>query len=130
MWIKAAVLRSADMPYRVEDVELRDPGPGEVRLRIVATGLCHTDLLPRASGFMASPPIVTGHEASGVVDEIGDEVVGLVPGDHVIASFDSCRQCDRRVELADTLGQRLVVAKMRERGGEGCHPGNLRYGAI
>lgn len=93
MWIKAAVLRSADLPYRIEDVELRAPGPGEVRLRIAATGMCHTDLLPRTASFIASPPIVTGHEASGVVDEIGDAVTDMATGDHVVASFDSCRRC-------------------------------------
>jgi aryl-alcohol dehydrogenase len=93
MWIKAAVLRSADMPYRVEDVELRTPVRGEVLLKIAATGLCHTDLLPRTAGFIASPPIVTGHEASGVVEEVGDAVSDLVAGDHVVASFDSCRRC-------------------------------------
>lgn len=93
MWIKAAVLRSADGPYQIEEVELRDPGPSEVRIKIAATGLCHTDLLPRTTSFPASPPIVTGHEASGVVDEVGEDVTDLVVGDHVVASFDSCRQC-------------------------------------
>lgn len=93
MWIKAAVLRSADAPYRIEDVELREPGQGEVRLRIAATGMCHTDLLPRAAGYIASLPIITGHEASGVVDEVGEAVSGLAVGDHVVASFDSCRRC-------------------------------------
>lgn len=92
MWIKAAVLRSPDAPYRIEDVELRAPGPGEVRLRIAATGMCHTDFLPRTAGFIASP-IVTGHEAAGVIDEVGDAVTDLKPGDPVVASFDSCRRC-------------------------------------
>jgi aryl-alcohol dehydrogenase len=94
MQIRAAVLRAADGPYRIEDVELADPGPGEVRVRIVGAGLCHTDLLPRVPDFMASPPIITGHEGSGVIDEVGDGVRDLTPGDHVILSFDSCRTCE------------------------------------
>lgn len=93
MWIKAAVLRSADGPFLIEDVELRDPAPDEVRLRISGTGLCHTDLLPRHPGFAAVSPIVLGHEASGVVDAVGEAVTNVVVGDHVVASFDSCRQC-------------------------------------
>jgi aryl-alcohol dehydrogenase len=93
MQIKAAVLRAADGPYQIEDVELADPGPGEVRVRIVGAGLCHTDLLPRVPDFMAGPPIITGHEGSGVVDAVGAGVRDLVPGDHVVLSFDSCRAC-------------------------------------
>lgn len=93
MQIKAAVLRAADGPYRLEDVELADPGPGEVRVRIVSAGMCHTDLLPRVPDFMAAPPIITGHEGAGVVEALGDGVQDLAPGDHVVLSFDSCRSC-------------------------------------
>jgi aryl-alcohol dehydrogenase len=93
MQIRAAVLRAADGLYQIEDVELADPGPGEVRVRIVGAGLCHTDLLPRVPDFMASPPIITGHEGSGVVDAVGDGVHGIAVGDHVVLSFDSCHTC-------------------------------------
>lgn len=93
MQIKAAVLRAADAPYRIENVELADPGPGEALVRIVGAGVCHTDLLPRVPDFMASPPIITGHEGSGVVDAVGDGVTELAPGDHVVLSFDSCGAC-------------------------------------
>lgn len=93
MRIKAAVLRKADGPYRLEDVELADPGPGEVRVRIVSAGMCHTDLLPRVPDFMAAPPIITGHEGAGVVEALGDGVGDLALGDHVVLSFDSCRSC-------------------------------------
>jgi aryl-alcohol dehydrogenase len=93
MRIKAAVLRASDAPYVIEDVELAEPGPGEIRVRIVGAGVCHTDLLPRMPGFMAAPPIITGHEGSGVVDGLGPGVGGLAPGDHVVLSYDSCREC-------------------------------------
>jgi aryl-alcohol dehydrogenase len=93
MQIKAAVLRAADALYQIENVELGDPGPGEVRVRIVGAGLCHTDLLPRVPDFMAGPPIITGHEGSGVVEAVGAGVRDLAPGDHVVLSFDSCRVC-------------------------------------
>ena len=93
MRIKAAVLRAADAPYRIEDVELAEPGPGEVRVRIAGAGLCHTDLLPRMPGGLAAPPIVPGHEGSGVVETVGAGVTGLVEGDHVVLSYDACRFC-------------------------------------
>lgn len=93
MQIKAAVLRAADGPYQVENVELAGPGAGELLVRVVGAGLCHTDLLPRVPDFMAAPPIITGHEGSGVVEVVGDGVTGFEPGDHVVLSFDSCQTC-------------------------------------
>lgn len=93
MQVKAAVLRAADGPYQIEDVRLDDPGVGEILVRVVGAGMCHTDLLPRAPGFMASPPIITGHEASGIVEAVGPEASGFAPGDHVVLSYDSCRAC-------------------------------------
>ncbi|QRP48928.1 alcohol dehydrogenase catalytic domain-containing protein [Amycolatopsis sp. FDAARGOS 1241] len=93
MQIKAAVLRAADGPYRIEDVELPAPRAGQVLVRIAGAGLCHTDLLPRVPGFLAAPPIITGHEGSGVVEAVGPDVTDLVPGDHVVLSFDSCGHC-------------------------------------
>ncbi|MEZ5217294.1 MAG: alcohol dehydrogenase catalytic domain-containing protein [Ilumatobacteraceae bacterium] len=55
--------------------------------------MCHTDVLPRAEGSFAPPPIITGHEGSGVVEAIGDEDTSLAVGDHVVLSFDSCGSC-------------------------------------
>jgi len=90
---RAAVLRHPDQPYVIEDVDLRDLGPHEVLVRIVGVGMCHTDVLPRAPGFVAAPPIVTGHEGAGVVEAVGSDVRALAVGDHVVLSFDSCGAC-------------------------------------
>ncbi|SMD26383.1 NAD(P)-dependent alcohol dehydrogenase [Kibdelosporangium aridum] len=95
MRITAAVLRAQDGPYHLEEVDLAEPGLDEILVRVVGTGLCHSDLLPRTPGFPATPPIITGHEGAGVVEVVGERVTGLVPGDHVVLSFDSCRQCGR-----------------------------------
>ena len=92
MQIQAAVLRDAAGAYAIEDVELAEPAHGEVRVRIVGAGMCHTDVLPRA-GAMVAPPIITGHEGSGVVEAVGEGVTRVQPGDHVVLSFDSCGQC-------------------------------------
>jgi len=95
MQITAAVLRSADGPYALERVELADPAPDEVLVRIVGTGMCHTDVIPRAEGSMSPPPIITGHEGAGVVEAIGSDVTTIAVGDHVVLSFDYCGGCSR-----------------------------------
>lgn len=93
MEIIAAVLRAPDGRYALETVELADPGPGELRVRIVGAGMCHTDVLPRAEGSFSPPPIITGHEGAGVVDALGEGVTTHAVGDHVVLSFDSCGTC-------------------------------------
>ncbi|WP_067824623.1 NAD(P)-dependent alcohol dehydrogenase [Nocardia inohanensis] len=88
---RAAVLRAADAPFRIEEVELDAPGPGQIVVRIAGVGMCHSDFLPRTP--MAKPPIITGHEGAGVVVELGAGVTELAVGDHVVLSFDSCGAC-------------------------------------
>lgn len=63
----AAVLRGSTEPYTLEDVELDEPGPGQVVVRIAATGFCHTDALPRSPVWPVQPPVIPGHEGAGVV---------------------------------------------------------------
>ncbi|MCK9926477.1 NAD(P)-dependent alcohol dehydrogenase [Frankia sp. Mgl5] len=89
----AAVLRQADGPYVLEEVELDPPGPGEVLVRVVSAGMCHTDVVPRQDGAPAPPPIITGHEGAGVVEAVGEGVARVSVGDHVVLSFDSCGEC-------------------------------------
>jgi aryl-alcohol dehydrogenase len=93
MDITAAVLRSTDGPYSIEQVELDAPGADEVLVRIVSAGMCHTDLLPRLPDGIWPPPIITGHEGAGVVEAVGDGVEGISVGDHVVLTFDSCGAC-------------------------------------
>lgn len=93
MQIQAAVLRDSAGEYAIESVTLADPAADEVLVRIVGAGMCHTDVLPRAPGGMSPPPIITGHEGSGVVEAIGVAVTGIAVGDHVVLSFDSCGAC-------------------------------------
>ena len=95
MKIQAAVLRAGDKPYSRERLELRAPHGDEILVRIVGTGMCHTDMVPRAPEFaaLAPLPIVTGHEGAGVVEAVGPTVKTIKPGDHVVLSFDSCGQC-------------------------------------
>jgi aryl-alcohol dehydrogenase len=91
---RAAVLRGPEEPYVVEEVVIEDPRPGEVLVRVVGAGLCHTDLIARSPYFGPDfYPVILGHEGAGVVDRVGDGVTAVVPGDHVVLTFDSCGTC-------------------------------------
>ncbi len=93
MKITAAVSRDpASAAPSLERLELEPPRPGEMRIRLVATGICHTDLHEHP-GRHAPHPIVLGHEGAGVVEELGEGVTGFAVGDHVILSGNSCGQC-------------------------------------
>ena len=89
-----AVVNSQGADFTLEEVDLEGPRADEVLVRVVATGLCHTDI--HLKGFLPEEmfPNVFGHEGSGVVEAIGDDVTGIEVGDHVVMSFRSCRACE------------------------------------
>lgn len=102
MKVRAAVLEemglarpyAATKPLRVQDVDLEGPGPGEVLVRMAVAGLCHSDLSVIEGNRPRPLPMVLGHEASGVVEEVGEFVGDLKPGDHVVFVFvPSCGHC-------------------------------------
>ncbi len=105
MRMRAAVLEEFGRPLEVQEVELREPRAGEALVRLVACGVCHTDLYT-ASGVDPSgyAPTVLGHEGAGVVEAVGEGVTELQPGDHVVTLFSArCRECvhclDERTNL-------------------------------
>jgi aryl-alcohol dehydrogenase len=89
----AAVLSATQEPFVLEQVEVDHPQRGEVLVRIVATGLCHTDLSAREGLIPFPPPGVLGHEGAGVIEQVGDGVSDLEEGDHVVLSFAFCGGC-------------------------------------
>ncbi len=92
--MRAAVLREIDGPLSVEDVELAEPGPGEVTVRLVASGVCHSDWNVITGATPNPLPAVLGHEGAGVVEELGAGVRTVAEGDHVILSWlPSCGEC-------------------------------------
>jgi len=91
---KAAVLWEINTPWSVEDVELDPPGPGEVLVKLAASGLCHSDEHLVTGDLPFALPIIGGHEGAGVVQEVGEGVSWLAPGDHVVFGFiPSCGRC-------------------------------------
>jgi S-(hydroxymethyl)glutathione dehydrogenase/alcohol dehydrogenase len=105
MQMRAAVLEEFGEPLVVQEVELADPKAGEVLVRLVACGVCHTDLYT-ASGADPSgyAPAVLGHEGAGVVEKVGEGVTSVAPGDHVVTLFSpQCRECVHCVDPRTNL---------------------------
>jgi S-(hydroxymethyl)glutathione dehydrogenase/alcohol dehydrogenase len=91
---RAAVLRQATGTVTVEDVALDNPGPFEVVIRVMASGLCHSDLHAIDGLVTKRLPLIVGHEAAGVIETVGDRVADLRPGDHVVTCVSQfCGQC-------------------------------------
>lgn len=126
MKIDAYVVNEKDAPFVREELELDAPGPGEVLVRVVGTGVCHTDLNTQ-KGDMPQPfPNVLGHEGSGVVEAVGEGVFDLAVGDQVVMGWPycgTCRNCLRgeqryclRIGEALCGGHRLLGPKAGESG--------------
>ncbi len=92
--MNAAVLYKANTPLQIVDVEQEGPKAGEARVRVKAAGVCHSDWHIMNGDWQIPLPMVLGHEAAGIVDEIGAGVANVKPGDHVIFSFRAhCGRC-------------------------------------
>jgi S-(hydroxymethyl)glutathione dehydrogenase / alcohol dehydrogenase len=102
--MKAAVLYEPNTPLKIEDVELDDPQQNEILVKLVATGVCHSDL-HLMKGDMPHPmPFVPGHEGAGIVEKVGPGVTTVQPGDHVILMVAfSCGKCRFCVEGRPTM---------------------------
>ncbi len=126
---RAALLRAFNTPLTIEEIILDDPGPGEVVVRLAATGVCHSDYHMLGGAFKWQLPIVLGHEGAGVVEQVGPDVRGVAVGDHVvlawIASCGRCRYCasGRPALCADRQGVERAggPARMRDASGAEVH---------
>ncbi len=92
--VRAAVLTESGAPLRVVDIDLPEPGPGQVRVRIAATGVCHSDLSLARGTLRQLTPAVLGHESAGIVVSVGDGVTSCAPGDRVVLCWaPPCGEC-------------------------------------
>ena len=118
-------MREFNTPLELEDLEIDDPGPGEVLLKTAASGICHSDLTVIEGGLPVPPPCVLGHEPSGIVEAVGEGVIDFAPGDHVIGCLTAwcgvCKFCTGgRPYLCPTqFAGRPPEAKARLSGGNG-----------
>jgi aryl-alcohol dehydrogenase len=94
MRIRAAVVEEKGAAFTFEDLELDAPNVNEVLVRIVAVGICQTDVHMQHQEYPVPMPIVLGHEGAGIVERTGSAVRGIVPGDKVVLSFPSCGHCN------------------------------------
>ncbi|MBN4060541.1 S-(hydroxymethyl)glutathione dehydrogenase/class III alcohol dehydrogenase [bacterium AH-315-I20] len=119
MKIKAAVAWAANQPLSIEEIDLEGPKKGEVLVKMVATGVCHTDAFT-LSGEDAEGifPVVLGHEGGGIVEEVGEGVTTLKKGDHVIPLYiPECGECEYC-----TSGKTNLCQRVRETQGKGLMP--------
>jgi aryl-alcohol dehydrogenase len=120
----AAVVESPGAPFNIEEITLEDPRPGEVLVRMVAAGLCHTDLGVRAGGIPFALPGVLGHEGAGVIEHVpaGSR---LQPGQKVLLSFTSCGDCsgcrDGHPAYCETWLPRNLIVGRRDDGSATIH---------
>jgi S-(hydroxymethyl)mycothiol dehydrogenase len=92
--VRAVVARAKGEPVTVEIIEVPDPGPGEVLVTVQACGVCHTDLHYREGAINDDFPFLLGHEAAGIVEEVGDGVTNVAVGDFVVLNWRAvCGQC-------------------------------------
>jgi aryl-alcohol dehydrogenase len=91
--IRAAVVRQPGGPFVIENISLADPRDDEVLVRMVAAGMCHTDMVARDQQYPVPLPAILGHEGAGIVERVGSKVRSLAPGDHVVLTFMSCGDC-------------------------------------
>jgi S-(hydroxymethyl)glutathione dehydrogenase/alcohol dehydrogenase len=110
---RAAVFRGPGVPLEVEELDVAEPGPRDVVVRMAAVGICGTDLHSVKGEWQRPTPSVLGHEGAGVVEAVGDEVSALRPGDEVVLSWaPSCGECDdcRRGRPARCLALQRAIA--------------------
>jgi NDMA-dependent alcohol dehydrogenase len=133
MFIRAAVYRGPQAALAIEQVELDAPAPTEVLVRLAAVGLCRTDYhVMRGERRVAMQPMLLGHEASGIVEEVGTEVTGISVGDHVVLTFipacGRCHWCRKGLHHLCAEGPRITLGPQldgtfRRRDSKGCDVG-------
>ncbi len=111
MKIHAAVARAPHMPFSLERLDLEEPREGEILVRVVATGVCHTDIVMRDQHLPVPQPVVLGHEGAGIVERVGPGVAKVKPGDHVVMTFNSCGHCPSCNDHEETYCHAILPAQ-------------------
>ena len=117
--MKAAVFHSLGEPLTIEELNTPVPQAGEVLVKVVATGVCHTDYAVLTGAMPVMPPIVLGHEGAGIVEKVGPGVTTVKPGDHVVLfvmpACGKCRNClAGKPYICDTASQVILAGTMMD----------------
>lgn len=118
----AAVVRKKGGAFELEQIKLGALRSDEVVVRIVATGMCHTDMAVRDEIIPVDKPVVLGHEGAGIIESVGDGVETLEPGDHVVLSFLSCDHCQPCL-----TGHPAYCDNFNDYNFSGCRPGDCSH---
>ncbi len=125
--MRAALFESVGSPMKITEVEIKDPGPGQVRVKVSHCGCCHSDLSIVNGSFPAPLPIVLGHEAAGIVDTVGSGVTHLRPGDHVVLTpcppCGTCYWCVRG-EASSCVNSLSIITNQHADGSTGLSRGD------
>jgi aryl-alcohol dehydrogenase len=128
MKVRAAVAYENEPSFLIEELEMSDPGPQDVLVRMAGCGLCHTDVKARA-GVMGVPmPAVLGHEGAGIVERVGERVTKVKPGDHVVLTADSCGSCPTC--LAGNPAYCDLMTPLNFSDGRAGEPGSFHKGSV
>jgi aryl-alcohol dehydrogenase len=115
MKINALVVERQDAPFEEQELDLEEPSRGEAIVRVIASGVCHTDQITRHGDMGMSFPAVLGHEGAGVVEQVGEGVTQVAVGDKVIIGWPSCGECrnclDGQPRYCLRTGEALVSGK-------------------
>jgi len=112
--VKGAVMHNFMEPLRVESLKLKAPRADEIVVKLVASGVCHSDLSVTQMKLPIPPPVVLGHEGAGIVEEVGKEVRDLKPGDHVVLAWvANCGKCHYCVAGTGHLCEQAILSAMQ-----------------
>lgn len=118
MRVTAAVLENYGAPFHLEELELEEPRAGEVLVKIIAAGICHTDGLAQHADLPFPTPGVLGHEGAGLVERVGEGVTSVAPGDAVVIGWPWCGECEHCItgnpRYCDQLGPLLAGGGRRD----------------
>ncbi|STU74079.1 benzyl alcohol dehydrogenase [Klebsiella pneumoniae subsp. ozaenae] len=122
MQVKAAVTLGYQQPFVIKDVEVAPPGKDEILVKIVATGVCHTDAVMRDNPGVVPMPAILGHEGAGIVASVGEAVSGIKVGDHVVLSYAACHHCENCLSNHPSACEDFNTLNFGGRREDGTHP--------
>jgi len=131
---KAAVLNAYDTPLEIADLTIDEPHAGEVKVQVVASGVCHSDLSVKNMTMPLPPPLVLGHEGAGIVTQVGEGVTSVAEGDHVVISWvpqcGNCFYCNRNQSYLCESGMLGMMSGGLTDGTKRFHRGDTEIGQM